>query len=125
MPQGLPGDLQKFGSHPGSLVPVVIVGPTAVPAGEDARLSDFGATAGPGSANTVLEFQKSSDGFVGNIVPLSRIELPTPGTVLKTFDSPPKIEGGKSFRVIASQSAPGPFSSEVMGQTTSTDIIDV
>ena len=118
------GDLQKFGAHPGSAVPVVIIGPTPVPAGEEAVIADFGGTAASGTANTVLELQKSFDGFVFNVVPLSRLEMPTPGTFLKTWDSPPKVPGGSQFRVIAVQGTPGPMSAELMGQTSQSDIVD-
>lgn len=124
MANGVAGDLQKFGAHPGSLVPVVLIGPTLVPVGDGAVIADFGATGGPASANTLLELQKSNDNFALNIVPMARIEMPTPGTVLKTWDSPPKVEGGSRFRVIASQSAAGPMSAELMGQTLNADIVD-
>ncbi|MGH7260553.1 MAG: hypothetical protein ACREI9_07700 [Nitrospiraceae bacterium] len=118
------GDLQKFGSNAGSLVPVNIIAATPVPAGDKAVIGDFGATAGPGSANSVFELQKSNDGFVLNIVPMGRIELPTPGTVLKTWDSPVKVPGGSQFRVVASQGVAGPMSAECMGQTDNADIVD-
>jgi len=124
MSDGIAGDLQKFGASPGSLVPVVLVGPTLVGVGNDARITDFGSTAGPASLNSVFELQKSNDGFVLNIVPLGRIEMPTPGTVLKTWDSPPLVEPGSQFRVLASQGAAGPMSAELMGQTKNDDIVD-
>ncbi|MGE5664700.1 MAG: hypothetical protein ACM31I_10255 [Deltaproteobacteria bacterium] len=124
MPNGTPGDLQKFGAHAGSLVPVVLIGPTLVPVGDGAVIADFGATAGPASTDSVFELQKSNDGFVLNIVPMARIEMPSPGTVLKTWDSPPKVDGGSQFRVIASQGAAGPMSAELMGQTKNADITD-
>jgi hypothetical protein len=124
MANGVPGDLQKFGAHAGSLVPVVLIGPVSVQTDNDAVIADFGATAGPSSANSVFELQKSNDGFALNIVPMGRIEMPTPGTVLKTWDSPPKVPGGSQFRVVAVQTAAGPMSAELMGQTKNEDIID-
>jgi len=124
MNDGVAGDLQKFGAHPGSGVPVVLIGPTLVAADNFARITDFGSTAGPGTVNSVFELQKSNDNFALNIVPMSRIEMPVPGTVLKTLDSPPLVPGGSWFRVIASQGTPGPMSAELMGQTKDEDIID-
>lgn len=118
------GDLSKFGASAGSAVPVVLIGPTLVPAGDKAVISDFGATAAAATANSVFELQKSNDGFALNIVPLGRIEMPVPGTVLKTWDSPPKVPGGSQFRVVAVQGTPGPMSAEVMGQTDNADIVD-
>jgi hypothetical protein len=122
--EGVAGDLQKFGAHVGSVVPVVLIGPVLVPLNDGAVIADFGATMGPLALNGVFELQKSNDNFVGNIVPMSRIEMPTPGTVLKTWDSPVKVEAGSRFRVVASQSAAGPMSTELMGQTENADIID-
>ena len=124
MADGIAGDLQKFGASVGSLVPVVLIGPVPVGADNDARITDFGATAGPASVDSVFELQKSNDGFALNIVPMGRIEMPTPGTVLKTWDSPPLVEGGSQFRVIASQGTAGPMSAELMGQTKNDDIVD-
>lgn len=118
------GDLQKFGSHAGSAVQVVVIGPTLVPSGTIAVISDFGSTMGGAGAEGVFELQKSNDNFALNIVPLARIEMPAKGTVLKTWDSPPKVEGGKRFRVVAVQGTPGPMSAELMGQTDGADIID-
>lgn len=121
---GVAGDLQKFGSHAGSAVPVVLIGPVLVAADNNARITDFGATGGPGAANGVYELQKSNDGFALDVRPISRIEMPVAGTSLKTWDSPPLIEGGESFRVIASQTTPGPMSAELMGQTKNANIVD-
>lgn len=124
MADGVAGDLQKFGAHPGSGVPVVLIGPTLVAADNDARITDFGTTAGPATVNSIFELQKSNDNFALNIVPIARVEMPVPGTVLKTWDSPPLIPGGEWFRVVASQGTPGPMSAELMGQTKNADIID-
>jgi len=124
MANGVAGDLQKFGAHPGSLVPVVLIGPVLVPVGDGAVIADFGSTAGPATLNSIFELQKSNDGFALNIVPMARIEMPTPGTVLKTWDSPVQVPGGSQFRVVASQSAMGPMSAELMGQTKNADIVD-
>ncbi len=118
------GDLQKFGSHAGSMVQVVLIAATPVPAGDEVRVTDFGATAGPASTGTVVELQKSNDNFAVNIVPLARIELPNPATALKTYEQPIKIPGGSSFRVIASQTAAGPMSAELTGETDGADITD-
>jgi hypothetical protein len=124
MADGIAGDLQKFGASPGSLVPVVLVGPVLVGVDNEAVIADFGSTAGPASLNSVFELQKSNDNFALNIVPMGRIEMPSPGTVLKTWDSPAKVEGGSRFRVVASQGAAGPMSAELMGQTKNDSIVD-
>jgi len=124
MADGIAGDLQKFGAHVGSLVPVVLIGPVLVAVDNDAVIADFGSTAGTTSLNSVFELQKSNDNFGLNIVPMGRIEMPAPGTVLKTWDSPPKVEGGSSFRVVASQGTAGPMSAELMGQTKNASIVD-
>jgi hypothetical protein len=103
---------------------VVLIGPVLVGVDNNAVIADFGSTAGPGSLDSVFELQKSNDGFVLNIVPMARIEMPVPGTVLKTWDSPPKVEGGSEFRVVASQGTAGSMSAELMGQTKNDPIVD-
>jgi hypothetical protein len=124
MADGIAGDLQKFGASVGSLVPVVLIGPVLVGVDNDAVIADFGATAALTSLNSVFELQKSNDNFALNIVPMGRIEMPSTGTVLKTWDSPPKVEGGSRFRVVASQGTAGSMSAELMGQTKNDSIVD-
>ena len=118
------GVLQKFGANAGSTSQIVLIGPVQLAANNQADITDFGGTGAPGSAGTVVEFQKSNDNFSSNIVPLSRIELPSPGTMLKSFDTPIRVQGGQSIRVIGSQGTAGAFSAELGGQTKDADVLD-
>lgn len=113
------GAINKFGtSATGSVAAINLIGPSpAIGAGQFGQITDWGATAVAASANTAALLQRSSDGFVANIVTLDRIEIPTSGTVLKTFASPFKLLAGEQFRVQATQGTIGAESATVSGTT--------
>jgi len=111
------GLYQRFGSSVGSLVPVVIIPSDTAPAGVNIRVTDFGAAAGVGSTNSVVMLELSTDGFVGSIVEVSRIEIPSSGTVYKTFGRPILVGPGNSVRARFSQGTAGTISVELFGET--------
>lgn len=113
------GVVNKFASSAGGAGPTVILGPVAATADTGTILiTDFGGTARGVAVTTTLVLQGSNDGFVGSIVDLDRIEIPTVGTIIKTLEGPFIIQPGREFRVIATQATPGPFSTTVLGETS-------
>lgn len=121
------GIVNKFASSAGTAGPTVVIGP--VSATNDTgqiQITDFGATARGSAANTTLVLQGSNDSFVGNIVGLDQIEIPTVGTLIKTFEGPILIQPDRQFRVIASQGTLGAFSVTVLGETaTLLNVLDM
>lgn len=112
------GVVNKFTSSAGGAGPTVVVGPVAATIDTGTILiTDFGGTARGVAVDTTLVLQGSNDSFVGNIVNLDQIEIPTVGTLIKTFEGPLIIQPGREFRVIATQGTPGPFSVTVLGET--------
>lgn len=118
------GILHKFASNPGALVPTVLIAATQVASNNEAFITDFGATANSASSNSVFQLQKSTDGFVLNVEELDRIEMPTGGTVLKTFGRPIEIRPTESFRVIFTQGVAGTVSATLNGDTSNGNIED-
>lgn len=112
------GDLSLLGANSGSLSEVILIPAKIIAVGEEANITDFGATGGVGSVDTLVRFQLSDDNFSGSIVEFSRIEIPSNGTVLKTLDTPIKVKAGESFRVVGIQGTIGDFSAELSGQTS-------
>jgi len=113
-PMGL---YQRFGSSAGSLVPVVIIPSDTAPAGTNIRVTDFGVASGVGSADSIVMLELSTDGFVGSVVEVSRVEIPTSGTVYKTFGRPILVKPGNSVRARFSQGTAGTISVELFGET--------
>ncbi len=121
------GTVNKFASSAGGAGPTVVIGPVAATAVTGTILiTDFGGTARGAAATTTLLLQGSNDNFVLNIVPLDQIEIPTTGTIMKTFEGPLTINPGREFRVVATQGTPGAFSTTVLGETnTLVDVLDL
>ena len=117
------GMLNKFGSNAGALVETTIVNAVQVPAGQIADITDWGATARAGTADSIFMLQKSNNGIAYTEV--DRIELPTGGTVLKTLDTPIKVNGGQWVRGRFSQSVAGTVSMTWVGETNGQDIVDI
>ena len=112
------GIVNKFVSSAGGAGPTVVIAPVAAtPDTNDIHLTDFGGTCRGAAATTTLSLQGSTDGFVLSIIGLDQIEIPTVGTIIKTFARPILIRPGQSFRVVAAQGTPGPFSVTVLGET--------
>lgn len=113
------GIVNKFASSVGGAGPTVVVGPVAATVDTGTILiTDFGGTARGAAVDTTLVLQGSTDGFAGSIVDLDQIEIPTVGTLIKTLEGPFIIQSGRQFRVIATQGTPGPFSTTVLGETS-------
>jgi mRNA-degrading endonuclease toxin of MazEF toxin-antitoxin module len=121
------GVVNKFASSVGGAGPTVVLGPvTATPTTGTILITDFGGTARGLAAETTLILQGSTDGFVGSSVNLDQIEIPTVGTLIKTLEGPFIIRPGRSFRVVATQGTAGPFSTTVLGETsTLTNVTDL
>ncbi len=127
------GLYQRFGSSAGSGVPATIIPIDTVPTtplqnGKSPQVSitDFGVASSLASEDTVAMLELSTDGFTGSIVEVSRIEVPTNGTVYKTFGRPIPVQGGQSLRVRFSQGTPGTVSAELFGEINRDfDITDV
>jgi hypothetical protein len=120
--------IQKFGADVGSLVPAILIPATAVPAGDEARISEWAATCDSISRNSVFMFEVSTDNFATwplNGAEVSRIEMPTPGTIERTKKSAIIVDGGKYFRVRYSQGVAGAVSTEVNGDAKASSITDV
>jgi hypothetical protein len=115
------GVLNKAASHPGAVVPTVIIGTFALPVNQQAFVSEFAAEMGPGGTNGLFILQMSNDAFVGNIVEKDRIEMPSPGSFLKTYDSGLLIPTGYAMRVLFSQSVAGPVGSVISGSVERKD----
>lgn len=113
------GVICKHGVSAGSLVPVTVLGPIPVPAGQFHLLSDLYGTSAMPSANTTLVLQKSNDNFGVNVVELDRIELPNPGSFQDSPVGDTKIVGGSQvqWRMVGVQSVAGAFSATVRGQS--------
>jgi hypothetical protein len=113
------GVICKHGTNAGSLVPVVVIGPIGVPAGQRHLISDFHGTSASPGANTTLVLQKSNDNFALNIVEVERLELPNPGTFEDSPVGDTLILGGAQvqWRVTAVQSAAGALSATIRGET--------
>lgn len=119
------GILQKFGENPGALVDTDLIASIQVPAGDELTITDFGTSASDASADSVINLQVSNDNFAASIVTISRIEMPTGGTVLKTFETPIKVKAGNYFRLRFSQGTAGTISGELYGETKNADISDI
>lgn len=117
----MPGILDKFGSHPGSVVPVVVIAPVVVPAGQTHEITEFETTMAGAGTNMIVSVQTSNDGFVLNIVERARTEMPSGGTFLKTYDSSIAVTSGLSWRVVMSQGVASLMSVRCAGQTKSQD----
>jgi len=119
------GLYQRFGSSPGSLVPVTIVPIDTAPVATNTsiRITDFGAASAVGSTGSIVMLELSNDGFAASVVEVSRIEIPTNGTVYKTFGRPILINPGQSVRARFSQAVAGTISVELMGETS--DLVNI
>jgi len=104
-------------STAGGAGPIVIIGPTTVPASVDALVTEFGATLETPGSNARVILQMSDDGFVANIWDLDEINMPTPGKSLSTYDSSIQITRGLSFRVIFTQTMAGRITVTLTGAT--------
>jgi hypothetical protein len=111
------GIVNKFASSNGGAGPTTVIGPISVAADmNEVHLTDFGATARTTAVTTTLVLQGSSDNFSSSIVSLDQIEIPTTGTVIKTYSRPIIVAPGHQFRVVATQVTPGPFSVTLLGE---------
>lgn len=119
----MPGVFQRFGSNPGGAGPIYPIAPTQIAAGNQARISDWGATLGSAGADTLLSLQISNDGIAW--VEVSRIELPAPGTMQKEFKYPIRVTAGQWIQVEAFQGTPDDVSTELLGDTTGGDVADI
>jgi len=119
------GLYQRFGSSAGSLVPVTIIPIDTAPIATNTaiKISDFGAASSNASTGSVIMLELSNDGFVGSVVEVSRIEIPTNGTVYKTFGRPVLVQPGQSVRARFSQAVAGTISVELMGETS--DLVNI
>lgn len=111
------GILDLFGSNGGSAVPVVVIAPVLVPPDQVHEITEFDSTMDMTGTGMVVSIQTSNDGFVLNIVERARVEMPTGGSFLKTYDSAVVIAEGLSWRVIMVQAIPGLMSVRCAGQT--------
>jgi hypothetical protein len=115
--------LNEFGRNTaGAVVETVIVGPTAVPSTIRGLVTDFSATMGNPGANGVFRLQVSDDNFVANIWTIDQQVMPTPGVMLKTYDSILEFASSTSFRVTFVQSAASEVTVTVTGQTQNNDL---
>jgi hypothetical protein len=117
------GIVNKFASSGGGAGPTVVIGPvSATSLTGNIHITDFGGTARGAAASTTLILQGSTDGFFSSIVGLDQIEIPTIGTLIKTFGRPILIKPGRQFRVVATQGTPGPFSTTVLGELSDSPV---
>jgi len=121
------GLYQRFGSNPGSVVPATVIPIDTIPvAAGQVRITDFGVCSSLSSFDSVCFIELSNDGFVGSIVEVSRIEIPSSGTVFKTFGRPIRVVPGQSVRARFSQGVAGTIAAELFGETaTEVDIADI
>jgi hypothetical protein len=122
------GVFQRFGASAGSgsvatLIPIDTIAPSNT--NQQIRITDFGVAVGSPAAESVIFLELSDDGFSGSIVEVSRIEVPTTGTIYKTFGRPIRVTAGQSLRARFSQGTPGPISGELFGDTATADVADI
>jgi hypothetical protein len=118
--------LNKFGSSAGSGVEADLIASNQVgtaTASNTATITDWGATARATSADSIILLQKSNNNV--DWTEVDRIEMPTGGTILKTFESPIKVNNLQYFRVRFSQGTPGTISGQIFGETSGADILDI
>ena len=116
------GILNKFTSSPGGAGPTVVIGPvSATPDTNDIHITDFGGTARGTAIDTTLVLQGSTNNFT-TAIGLDQIEIPSSGTLIKTFERPILIRPGQQFRVVATQGTPGPFSTTVLGEMSDSPV---
>lgn len=119
----MPGNVNKAGSHSGSVPQIVLVaafGP--VPAGQQMEITDWNVESEDPAADTRFVLQMSNDNFVANIVEKCRISMPSSDSWTRTFGAHSGngrliIPANYRGRVIALQGTAGPMSSSVIGQT--------
>jgi hypothetical protein len=108
----------------------------ATEASGNAMLSDFGATAGGAATETRVDLRIAPDNDppdgspdTGSEVTVDRIELPTAGTILKSYDSPIRVTISQWFGTYFQQATIGRVSSTISGDTmktgTQADISDI
>lgn len=122
------GVFQRFGASSGSGSPATIIPIDTIPASktkQQIQITDFGTAASVASVDSVLMLELSTDAFSSSIVEVSRIEVPTSGTIYKTFGRPIRVTAGQSVRVRFAQGTPGTISAELFGTTTDGDIADI
>src|SRR3990172_4746088 len=114
------GLYQRFGSSAGSVVPAVVIpADTIPPEAVLVRITDFGCCSALASASSVVMIELSNDNFVGSIVEVSRIEIPSSGAVFKTFGRPILLMPGQSVRGRFSEGTAGTIAAELFGETAS------
>ena len=112
------GSVNKFASNAGGVGPTVVIGPVPVTdTTNEVHITDFAGTAKGAAATTTLLLQGSTDNFGGSIVSLDQIDIPSTGTIHKSYLRPILIKPGQQFRVLATQAMPGAFSTTVLGET--------
>lgn len=113
------GSISKHGTSPGSLVPVVVIGPISVPPGQVHIIEDFKTEMEAGAANGAFVIEKSNDNFGVNNVEVDRTEMPVPGTFEDSPVTATTINGGPAvqWRVRLVQSMVGAASATIRGET--------
>lgn len=126
--------LQQFGSNAGgSTSPVVLIGPTQIPAlqagfsnGNIPFLKTFGASAAEGAAGSYFQLQVSNSNL-GPWTEIERIEIPNAGVVNISYPGSgiPICAAGQWFQVTATQSTAARMSSSMFGTATTSDIVNI
>lgn len=122
------GNLNLHGADVGALVPTIIIAANTVPANGEVAITDFAATADTGATDTVVFIEESTDNFATyplNAAERARIELPTGGSLLFTYDTPIYIGAGRSFRVMYNQVAAGAVSAKIAGESNRANFVDL
>lgn len=115
------GVINKAATHPGAVVPTVLIGTFAVPAGQRGFITEFTAEMRTGGTDGAFILQMSNDGFFIDIVEKDRIEMPVAGDFLKTYDSGLLIPEGYAMRVVFSQGVAGVVGAMISGATERLD----
>ena len=121
------GSLNKFGKNDsGSVSLVTLIGPTLVPAEDEAFITSFGATSKDAGEDAEFLLEISSDGFSSDVRQRSELEIPDGGPVQRVFDdsSGIRVKGGSSFRVRAKHGVAAKMTAELQGRTKHNDISD-
>lgn len=119
----MPGNVNKAGSHAGSLVQIVLIAPFGpVPDGQQMEITDWNMESEDPSADTRFVLQMSNDNFSANVVEKSRIAMPASDSWTRSFAAHTGngrliIPAGYRVRVVALQGTSGQMSSSIIGQT--------
>lgn len=120
--------LNKFGAVADAVGPdAVIIAATAVPAGGEAQITDFGITSAQdpeGATGLSARLQVDDNAGFASPTTVAEQALDAAGTFIQTFDSPIVVPGGQFFRVVGTADAPGNVSAELSGTARPQAIID-